>query len=65
MTLKSLQGIASNYLSNLFVASHNNAYNLRSDNRKVYLPKPNTNFLNTSFSYRGAESWNNLHLEIV
>ena len=37
-------------------------YQLRSNDRKLYLKKPKTNYLKNSFSYRGATSWNNLPL---
>jgi hypothetical protein len=44
---------------------HNDTYQLRSNDRKLYLNKPNTNFMKNSFSYRGAVSWNSLPAEIV
>ena len=65
MTFKALRGETPNYLSDMFVASHNDTYQLRSNDRKLYLNKPNTNFLKNSFSYRGAVSWNSLPAEIV
>ena len=40
-------------------------YGLRSNNRKLHLPKHKTNFLKKSFSYRGALAWNKLPHEIV
>ena len=43
----------------------NDTYQLRSNDQKLYLNKPNTNFLKNSFSYRGALSWNSLPAEIV
>ena len=47
-------------------ASHNDTYQLRSNDRKLYLNKPNTNFMKNSLSYRGAVSWNySLPAEIV
>ena len=55
MTFKALRGETPNYLSDLFVASHNDTYQLRSNDRKLHLNKPNTNFKKNSFSYRGAE----------
>ena len=60
MTFKTLRGVAPTYLSELPTIRHNNTYRLRSNNRKLYLEKPNTNFLKRSFSYRGAVSWNSL-----
>jgi hypothetical protein len=65
MTFKALRGETPNYLSDLFAVSHNESYQLRSNDRKLYLEKPNTNFLKSSFSYRVAVSWNNLPGEIV
>lgn len=65
MTFKALRGETPNYLSDLFAVSHNEIYQLRSNDRKIDLEKPNTNFLKSSFSYRGAVSWNNLPAEIV
>ena len=38
--LKALRGETPNYLSDLFVASHNDTYQLRSNDRKLYLNKP-------------------------
>jgi hypothetical protein len=65
MTFKALRGETPNYLSDLFVASHNDTYQLRSNDGQLYLDKPNTNFMKNSFSYRGAVSWNSLPAEIV
>ncbi len=65
MTFKALRSETPNYLSDLFVASHNDTYQLGSNDRKLHLNKPNTNFTKNSFSYRGAVSWNSLPAEIV
>jgi hypothetical protein len=65
MTFKALRGKTPNYLSEMFVASHNDMYQLRSNDRKLYLNKPSTNFMKNSFSYRGVVSWNSLPAEIV
>lgn len=65
MIFKALRGMTPTYLSELFETSHNNTYRLRSNDRKLYLNKPKTNFLKHSFSYRGARSWNSLPQEIV
>ncbi len=48
-----------------YLTCHNDTYTLRSNDRKLYLPKPKTNFLKKSFLYRGATAWNNLPNEIV
>ena len=50
------------YLQELFTISSNSVYSLRSNNCSLLLPKPNTNALKRSFSYRGAAAWNNLPL---
>ena len=58
MTFKALRGMAPEYLTQMFYVSVNQTYQLRNNNQKLYLPKPKTNFLKRSFSYRGAVSWN-------
>ena len=40
-------------------------YPLRSNNCKLYLEKPKTDFMKKSFSYRGAASWNNLPNDVA
>ena len=50
-------------LEKLFSVSQNDNYNLRSNQIKLNLPKPKTNFLKRSFSYRAAKSWNELPSE--
>ena len=39
-------------------------YNLRGSNYDFQLPVPKTNFLKRSFSYRGANDWNQLSNQI-
>ena len=58
MTFKALTGRSSNNITGLFSKCDNENYNLRSNNTKLSLTKPNTNFLKRSFSYRAAKSWN-------
>ena len=49
------------YLRELFHrTSEINSYNLRGSNYDLQLPLPKTNFLQRSFSYRGAMAWNQL-----
>ena len=60
MTFKILTGRSPQYLEKLFSISQNDNYNLRSNQTKLKLPKPKTNFLKRSFSYRTAKSWNEL-----
>ena len=40
----------------------NNSYSLKSNNTKLKLPKPKTNFLKRNFSHRAAKSWNELSI---
>ena len=65
MTFKALRGLTPKYLSDLFVDCHSDIYQLRSNDLKLYLNKPKTNYLKKSFSYRGAVSWNDLPTEVV
>ena len=45
MTFKALRGDRPRYLSDLFVPSPNDMYQLRNNDRKLHTRKPNTNFL--------------------
>ena len=65
MTFKAQLGLVPNYLTQLFNLNNNINHQLRSNNRSLYIPKPRTNFLKNSFSYRGAVSWNNLPHNII
>ena len=65
MTYKSIHGLAPKYLTDMFTLCQNNKYALRSNGRKLNLPKPHTNFREKSFSYRGAVAWNRLPCEIT
>lgn len=65
MTFKAITGQAPSYLTELFTECENNYYGLRSNNTKFALPKPRTNFLKRSFSYRAAKSWNELPHDIT
>ena len=56
--------IPTHILIKLFSKCDNENYNLRSNNTKLSLTKPNTNFLKRRFSYRAAKSWNELSDEI-
>ena len=48
-------------LSNIFTrTSQQHSYNTRSDGYNFVPPKPKTNYLKKSFSYRGSVAWNNL-----
>ena len=65
MTFKAIKGIVPDYLIPTINLNENANYQLRSNNRNIYLPKPNTNFLKNSFSYGGAMRWNNLPNHII
>ena len=65
MIFKALKGIVPDYLMQTINLNENGNYQLRSNNRNIYLPKPKTNFLKNSFPYRGAMSWNNLPNHII
>ena len=65
MTFKALTGQGPDYLQQLFTECNNDNYSLRSNNTKLALPKPRTNFLKRSFSYRAAKSWNELSNDIT
>ena len=55
---------APKYLENLFQEYKTN-YSLRDIDNKLSLPKPNTEYLKRSFSYRAAKQWNELPCEII
>ena len=65
MTFKALQGPGPEYLTQLFNLNNNTSHQLQGDNRYIHLPKPRTDFLKNSFSYRGAVSWNNLPKNVI
>ena len=54
-------------MSEMFKFNHNDMYQLRSNDCKLYLAlgKPNTDFMKKSFSYRGASPWNDLPNNVV
>ena len=56
---KILNNRAPEYLRNLFI-DRNTHYNLRNAGGKLNLPRPRTDYLKRSFSYGGAQLWNNL-----
>ena len=65
LMFKIIKGKAPNYLTMLFSNCNNINYQLRSNNLKISLPKPKTDFLKKSFAYRGAASWNKLPSDIL
>ena len=56
ITFKAQLGLVPNYLTQLFNSNNNVNHQLRSNNRSLYIPKPRTNFLKNSFSYRGRNT---------
>ena len=65
MTFKGLANRLPDYAQNFFKKSKNSKYSPRSNNVELSLPKPKTNFLRRSFSYRAAKRWNELSDEIT
>ena len=61
MVFKSLNSLASEYLSSKFIArSHTTSYTFRDSVNKLTIPQPRTNYLRNSFRYSGAVPWNSL-----
>jgi hypothetical protein len=67
MTFKAINGMLPEYVTQLFHTCENTGYVLRrrSSNFKLSQPKPKTNFLINSFSYRGAAYWNNIPINLL
>lgn len=65
MTLKALQGLLPEYISEMFSVRNSNGHNLRNNNYKLHIDKPKTDFMKKSFSYRAASAWNNLPFDIL
>ena len=59
LMFKTLNNGAPEYLRNLFI-DRNTHYDLRNAGGKLNLPRPRTDYLKRSFSYSGAQLWNNL-----
>ena len=58
---KTVNGMVPNYLSNRFSPiSTVHEHNLRGSNHKLFVPRPLTESLKKSFSYRGATLWNDI-----
>ena len=59
MVYKSLNGLAPDYLAELFIDRSNiTNYTLRDTSGKLAIPQPRTDYLKNSFSYSGAVLWN-------
>ena len=63
LTFKALTNRLPDYVQNFFKKSENCNYSLRSNNIKLSLPKPKTNFLKRSFSYRAAQNGTNYRMK--
>ena len=65
MVFKALNGLAPEYLSNLFIRnSESHLMALRNTSTDLQLPKKSTTNGQKCFSYRGAKSWNCLPFQI-
>ena len=60
MTFKAIRDKQPGYMSEVFKFNHSNMYQLRSNDCKLYLKKPSTEFMKESFSYREASASNDL-----
>ena len=60
LMIQIMKGNSTDYLHKFFTICTNQTYELRSNNHVLHLPKPNTNALKRSFSYKGAAAWNNI-----
>ena len=61
MVYKSLNGLAPDYLAEMFIDRSNiTNYTLRDTSGKLAIPQPRTDYLKNSFSYCGAVLWNSL-----
>ena len=61
MVYKSLNGLAPDYLAEMFIDRSNiTNYTLRDTSGKLAIPQPRTDYLKNSFSYSGAVLWNSL-----
>jgi len=62
---KKLNGMTPDCLRSRFVYLDNvNVYRLRNTENKLVLPQPRTDYLKRSFSYSGAQLWNNLPVDL-
>ena len=62
---KTLHGMTPDYLRSRFVYRDDvSAYRLRNTENKLVLPQPRTDYLKKSFSYSGAQLWNNLPVDL-
>ena len=64
---KTANGMVPNYLSTdkFSTTSMVHEHNLRCSNHKLFVPRPLTEALKKSFSYRGATLWNDISVELA
>ena len=60
LMFKCINGIAPDYLKQLFSFNNYNVYNLRRNSFDVIVPRPKTETLKRAFSYNGAATWNKI-----
>ena len=65
MTFKAIHDELPGLMSEVFRFNHNDMYQLRSNDCKLYLKKANTDFMKESFSYWGASAFNDLSNNVV
>ena len=58
MTFKAIRDKQPGLMSEVFKFNHNDMYQLSSNDCKLYLKKPHTDFMKESFSCRGASAFN-------
>ena len=59
LTFKAIRGWAPNHITDHFAILQNNVYGLRSNDKKLHLSKPKTNFLKSTLICRAPKFWNN------
>ena len=63
---KTVNNMVPSYLSGKFTStSMIHEHSLRGSNHKLFVPRPLTESLNKSFSYRGATLWNDIPVELT
>ena len=64
LMFKTVNNLAPEYLSDKFQSTNSiHKHNLRGAQHNLFVPRPNTEALKKSFSYRGAITWNSLSAE--
>ena len=64
LMFKTANNLVPEYLSDKFTSVNTiHRHNLRGAQHNLFIPRPNTEALKKSFSYRGAVTWNSLSVE--